>query len=470
MRRVAIIGGGISGLSTAFFLKRKADEKGIDLSYTLIEKNNRVGGNILTERIDGFVIEGGPDCFLSEKPWALKLCETLGLKDRLLPTNKDSKTYVLWKGRLHPLPEGFILMIPTKIMPFIFSPLISIPGKIRMALDLILPRGIDKGDESLGEFVRRRLGQEALDKIAEPLVAGVHAGDPETMSLKSSFPKFYEMEQEYRSLIIAMLKRKRMMDNMKKDPSTQQTRRTMFMTLKGGLSELIDAIVNRLDRESLLIGNGVSRIVEELGGYRIKLDGGGSIRCDSIVFATPAYVTASLVKGIDPVLSNLLSQIPYVSTATVSIGFKKEALKKPLKGFGFVVPRFEKRRIMAATWTSRKFAHRAPEDSILIRCFVGGSKNEELVSLGDDEMIEMVRSEIEDITGISAEPVLTRVFRWWKAMPQYTIGHSERVAAIYERLKDHEGLYITGSAYNGIGISDSVHGGEIIADKILKGF
>ena len=466
MKRVVVIGGGISGLSAAYFLKEEAAKKDIDLDYTLIEKSDRLGGNIITEKIDHFIVEGGPDNFLSQKPWALELSKKLGLGHRIMNTNKDSQTFVLSKGKLHPLPEGFVLMIPTKIMPFLFNSLISIRGKIRMVLDLVKPKTDPRKDVSLGDFVSRRLGKEAVDKIAEPLVAGVHAGKPETMSLKSSFPKFLEMEQKYGSLIRAMLAAKKM---AKKAPQPEGDKPTMFVTLKGGLVELVDAIVNNLDKESIRLETTVKNIEKAKDGtYVVNIEGSKPIIADSVILTTPAYISAKLLKDMDPFLSGNLKQIPYVSTATISLAYKRSDLKEPLKGFGLVIPRTENRKIMAATWTSNKYAHRAPEDTVLIRCFVGGNYNQELVDLEYEDMIRLVRKELKEIVGIEAEPILTRVFRWKRAMPQYIIGHSQRMEQLDERLKDHPGLYLTGSAYKGIGIPDSVHYGEITASKALS--
>ena len=477
MKRVVIIGGGIAGLATAYSLREHQLGSPSPLppfETVIMEKKSRVGGNIVTERIDGFVIEGGPDCFISEKPWAMELCRRIGLEDRLLPTNDEfRKTFVLSGGRLHVLPEGVILMVPTKILPLATSSLISIPGKLRMALEAFVPRKKDPGDESLGDFVRRRLGKEALDKIAEPLVAGIHAGDPETMSVKATFPRFVELEQEYGSLIRGMLRRMYNLKRSRKDrPPEKKTgpKVTMFMTLKGGLSELIDELTGRIEgfeHTVIRTDTTVAGISMKGGRYLVEIEGGAVMEADSVVLASPAHAASRLVKNLDPVLSEKLLTIPYVSTATVSLAFRKKDIRHPLDGFGFVIPRTEKRKIMAATWTSRKFDHRAPEDSVLIRCFVGGSKNADLVSLDDSSMAAMVRGELKEIMGIEAEPVLERVYRWFNSMPQYTIGHEERIRSIEERASTHPGFFLTGSAYHGIGISDSVRYGEITAKKVL---
>lgn len=473
MKRVVIIGGGIAGLAAAYSLREHQKPGDRDYEVIILEKNDRVGGNIRTEKADGFIIEGGPDCFLSEKPWAMELCKRIGLGDELLTTNEENRrTFVLSGGRLHDLPEGVILMVPTKILPLATSSLISMSGKIRMAMELFIPKRKDKGDETLGSFVRRRLGQEALDKIAEPLVAGVHAGDPETMSIRASFPKFVQLEEEYGSLIRGMLKRMELLKKTRKAPpaGAEKKKVTMFMTLKNGLGILIDSLTSRLDGfkdTHIRKGVRVSGISKKGALYEIALEGEPSITADAVVVAAPAYSASALLSGLDSDLAQKLLTIPYVSTATVSIAFKKKEIRHPLNGFGFVVPKTEGRKIMAATWTSVKFKYRSPEDSVLIRCFVGGSKNAELVSLNDGEMVGMVRAELKEIMGVDAEPVLARVYRWRNSMPQYTIGHEERIAAIEEKVAHYPGLYITGSAYHGIGISDSVRNGEVVAKKIL---
>jgi oxygen-dependent protoporphyrinogen oxidase len=477
MKRVVIIGGGISGLAAAWSLREHQRKDHPEFELVVVESKERVGGNIRTEKTRGFVIEGGPDCFISEKPWAMELCKRIGLADELMGTNSEfQKTFVLSGGRLHELPEGVILMVPTKMIPLAFSSLITIRGKIRMALEYFVPKRKDTGDESLGDFVRRRLGKEVLDKIAEPLVAGIHAGDPETMSVRSSFPKFVQMEHEYGSLIKGMLKR---MALLKKTASPRETegaggggkKVTMFMTLKHGLSVLIEELAGRLVKTNhtrIMTGIKVAGVSRKDQGYEVAFEGSGALTADAVIVAAPAHAASRVLKGLDPELSAKLLTIPYASTATVSVAFRKKDVRHPLNGFGFVVPSSEKRRIMAATWTSVKFNHRAPPDSVLIRCFLGGAgRSADIISLSDTELVAIVREELKDIMGIDAEPVLTRVFRWKNSMPQYTIGHQERVEWIEKRTATHPGLYLTGSAYHGIGIADSVRYGEIVAKKVL---
>jgi len=463
-KKIVIIGGGISGLATAYSLEERAEREGKSVAITLLEKKNQIGGNILTERVGDFLIEGGPDCFLSEKPWAIQLCEKLGIADRLLCTNDEyRKTYIYWKGRLRELPEGIMLMIPTRFIPLLKSNLFSLAGKFRMGMELFIPKRKSGGDESLSEFVRRRLGQEIVERVAEPLVAGVHAENPDTMSIKSRFPRFVQMEEEYGSLIKGMLtKRRRMLNSENGKPKW-----TMFMTLKNGLDELPLTIVKALKMTTIITNKEVSEI-NKVSGYKIYLKNGDTIDADVVIFATPSYETGRLLRVLNSSISDQLITIPYVSTATISLAYKKDSISHPMNGFGFLVPRVENRRIMGASWVSRKFSYRTPDDSILIRCFIGGSRNEELVSLDDKDMLKMIKEELKDIMGISAEPILTRIYRWEKAMPQYTIGHDERVSRIEESILKYPDIFVTGSAYRGGGISECIKNAQLTAESVLN--
>jgi oxygen-dependent protoporphyrinogen oxidase len=470
VKRVVIVGGGISGLSTAYFLQEYVRESGEETEVHLVEKDWYLGGSILTERVNGFIIEGGPDCFLSEKPWTLKLCDRLGMADQLLNTNEHRRTFILSRGKLHALPEGFMLLVPTTIMPFVQSTLISPVGKIRMAMDWFIPRKKTDDEESLAQFVRRRLGTEALEKIAEPLVAGIHASVPETMSVKATFPRFLELEQEYGSLIRGMLVRRKKFARFlrhRKGPA-----RTMFVTLKNGMGDLIETLQDRLDPGSVLLETPVIALRKEKGkrssSYFLRTAGGERLRADAVVLATPSFVSGDLVKDLDLSLRDLLHTIPYVSSAIVHLAYVKSEIHHPLDGFGFVVPRTEKRDIMASTWTSVKFAHRAPGSHVLLRAFVGGAKNAAALGLDDEALVAMSRKELKEIMGIEANPVFTRVYRWENSMPQYKLGHTERVAQIEEQVSHHAGIFLTGCAYRGVGISDCIHEGELTAQKVVQ--
>jgi oxygen-dependent protoporphyrinogen oxidase len=447
MRKTVIVGGGITGLATAFSLQ----ECGAG-DFTLIECSPRWGGKITTASQDGFVIEGGPDSFITQKTAALDLCRKLGLEGKLVGSNggKNATTYVWSKGRLHPMPEGMMLMAPTMVLPFLRSRLISWPGKVRMGMELLVPKSIGDQDESLGSFVRRRLGSEALNKIAGPLMGGIHAADPEKLSLKSTFPMFQEMEKKHGSLLRGMM-------NRPKPPAGQHTKRPpMFMSLQGGLQQLSDAIISRLPRTSLRTGCCVLSVTPSESGYQVHLSDGGSILADDIVFATPSYVTADLVQQIDPLLASRLRALRYVSTATVSLGFKRSDIAHPMLGAGFIVPKSEGRRITACSWSSQKFDHRAPEDSVLLRVFIGGAMAEDLAEQDEPALIEMAREELRIIMGITATPTLAQAYRWHKANPQYDLGHSQRVTEIERTLSHSPGLHLAGAAYRGSGIPDCI--------------
>ncbi len=468
-KSIVIIGGGISGLSAAYRLNKIKTQGSIDLDITVVEKSASLGGTIRTEYDNGFIVEAGPDCFFAEKPYAGMLVKELGISDHLIGTNnKNQGTYVLWHKKLHKLPEGVVLMIPTKFTPFVTSSLFSLYGKIRMGMELFIPKRTDGIDESLSEFTIRRLGREALDRIAEPLVAGVHAGDPDTMSVRSSFPRFVNMEQQYGSLIRGMLNARR---TMQKYAATGP--RSMFMTMRNGLQDLIDTLRQQSNGVYFKTRVGAQSIQrtfnDRVESYTITLSNSEQLHADGIILAVPAYVSAGLVSSMANDLSDLLLTIPYVSTATVSLAYKKDTFGHELKGFGFVVPKKEGRRIMAATWTSSKFSYRSPDDAILLRFFVGGAEHKDMFSKSDDEIARIVKAEIMDIMGVTAEPLFIRIYRWDRAMPQYTIGHESRVRTIEQLTAGLGNIHLCGSAYHGIGISDCINSGNTAAQSVLKG-
>lgn len=469
---VIVIGGGIAGLTSAYALQEQARAAQLPLRCTLIEARPRLGGVIFTERVDGFVIEAGPDSLLTQKPWGVELCQELGIADRLIGTNdRQRRVYVLWKGRLQPLPEGLMLIAPTRLGPLLRNRLLSWPGKIRLGLEYLLPPRPMAGDESLAGFVRRRCGHEALEKIAAPLLAGIYAGSMEQMSLLATFPRLRELEVKHGGLIRGVLAQRRRM--------RQQTRAgthptPLFMAPRDGMADIVDAISARLDRVTVLSGLTVQRVVPWCEGtslpgtYDVVLDQGQALRAEAVVFATPAHITARLVEGFHAKLAEALQAIPYVSTATVSLAFRRADVPHALDGFGFLVGRYESCRLIGATWTSSKFSHRAPAEHALIRSFVGGAGREHLVSLDDAALVQMVREELQDVLGIAAAPRLTRVFRWEKANPQYLVGHLERVEAMEKMLAPYPCLFLTGSAYRGVGVPDCIHQGRQTAARVLS--
>ena len=467
MNKTVIIGGGIAGLATAFYLQ----ESGIT-DFTLIECSPRCGGKITSAEQDGFLVEGGPDSFITQKAAALDLCTRLGLAGELVGSNtgKSAATYIWNKGRLHPMPEGMMLMAPTMILPILRSSLISWPGKLRMGLEPFIPKADPDLDESLGSFVRRRLGSELLNKIAGPLMGGIHAADPEKLSLRSTFPMFPDMEKKHGSLVRAMMKRPKH-PKPSATPGTKPT--SMFMTLRGGLQRLSDALVARLPQNTVRTGCCVLSVSPHGNHYKVALSDGGTILAENIVFATPSYVTADLVQQIDSALATRLRAIRYVSTATVSLGYRRSDIAHPMQGAGFIVPKSEGCGITACSWTSTKFNNRAPDDYVLLRVFIGGALSENIAEQSEPALIELARKELRTIMGITASPVLAKAYRWPKANPQYEIGHELRIKEIEHALTDNPGIYLAGAAYRGSGIPDCMQSGmkaaKSIADRTHAG-
>jgi oxygen-dependent protoporphyrinogen oxidase len=460
MSKTVIVGGGIAGLATAFYLQ----EFGLTDSV-LIECSQHWGGKITSTDQDGFLVEGGPDSFITQKPAALDLCKRLGLEGELVGSNSgvSATTYVWSKGRLHAMPEGMMLMAPTMLLPFLKSRLISWPGKLRMGMEIFIPASsaaTDGGDESLAAFVRRRLGKEALNKIAGPLMGGIHAADPEKLSLKSTFPMFPDMERRHGSLLRGMMKRPR------RSTAKVSQASSMFMSLRGGLQQLADAIAARLPQASLRSGCCVLAVSPYMDQYKVMLSDGSCVVADDVVFTTPAYVTGDLVQHIDPLLTSKLRSISYVSTATVSLGFKRSDIEHPMLGAGFIVPSSEGRRITACSWSSVKFSHRAPEDCVLLRVFIGGALAEQLAEQDENALVALALDELRVIMGIHATPVVAKAYRWHKANPQYDQGHAARVADIERTLTSFPGLHLAGAAYHGAGIPNCIVSGMKVARAI----
>jgi oxygen-dependent protoporphyrinogen oxidase len=467
---VAIIGGGISGLSAAWYLQNQASN--VPLTYTLLEQSHHWGGKIRTEHVrafdEEFVVEGGPDSFLTQKPWALQMARELGLQEQLLGTNDQARrVFVLNHGKPTPLPDGVLLIVPTEFVPFARSPLMSLVGKLRMGLDLIIPPRLDGADETLADFVRRRLGAEALDKIAEPMMSGIYNAEAERQSLLATFPRFRELEEKHGSLIKGMLasRRARQGPNGHSAPSVNSPS-SVFVSLHDGMETLVSALVKGLTGD-LRLGIGVQSIAQTgAAQYELVLTNGEHLRADAAIVTTPAYVTADLLRDLAPNVAAGLDRIRYVSTGTISLAFRKSEVAHPLDGFGLVIPRSEKRPINALTWTSTKFNHRAPPDCVLLRAFFGGSRNPATMNLDDETLLRVVRAELKTLIGIDAEPVFHRTFRWMQANPQYDVGHLERLGQLEAHLPS--GIFLTGSAYRGVGIPDCVHQSQRVASRVVE--
>ena len=463
--RVAVVGGGIAGLSAAYHLQENARAAGIPLECTLIESDCRLGGKVVTARENGYAVEGGPDSFLTQKPWGVELCKKLGIYDRLVAPNEASRrVWILWKGKLHKLPDGVLLIVPTRLQPFALSTLISPLGKLRMGLDLVIPARKETTDESVADFVRRRLGNEALEKIAEPLMGGIHVSDPDRQSLQASFPRFADIERKYGSLVRGILAGR----NSHSTNGNRSKPLPVFMTLRSGLGELIETLEDRLDGARLITGHRVERLSKTDTGYSLSIDDGSRLDVDGVVLATPALDAGNLLESVDAELASRLHRIRYVSTATVSFGFRRDQISHPLKGFGFVIPRKERRLITGCTWTSTKFDERAPDGSVLIRCFLGGATDERSALVSEEEMIRYARQELKSLMGITAEPEATWVFRWRNGHPQYDVGHLELVGDIERATAAHRGLALAGSSYRGVGLPDCIRSGAQAAEVVLK--
>jgi len=451
---VAVVGGGISGLAAAQVLAKKS------VPFLLLEKQARLGGTIRTERAEGFLLDAGPDAFLAQKPEAVALCRELGLGDRLIPTNPTSRAVsVLDRGRLHPLPEGMVLTVPTRILPLARSSLFSARAKLRMAFEPFVPARNDDGDESISSFVSRRLGREALERLAEPLLAGIHSGDPDRLSMHALFPRFVELEKKHGSLI----------RGMRKAAPRRKTGvpASVFLSLQAGLGELVDALAAELPSGSLRLADGVQRVSRTEGGYRLELASGDALQASACLLAPPLRATERLLGDLSPTLAAAIAGIPTVSTVVVFLGFPRDQMPRALEGYGFVVPRTARRRILAATFVSSKFPHRAPESQVLLRVFLGGSRDPEAIELSDAELVVLARSELTGILGPFGAHSLARVYRWREATPQLLVGHQARLASIEAGLQDFPGLELAGNGLRGVGIPDCIADGGKAAKRVL---
>lgn len=470
--RVAIIGGGIAGLSAAYRLHELAAAREMPLEVALFEASDRLGGPLESIRRDGFVIETGADSFLSEKPWALQLAERLGLAGELIATQEQfRKTYVVREGQLVEIPEGFSLLAPALIAPMLRSPLFSWRGKLRILIEPLIPRRREDGDESLARFVARRLGREVLERVAQPLAGGIYTADPETLSIAATMPRFVEMERRKGSLIRGMRAAAR--GRSAETRGTSGARWSLFVSFKGGVAAIIDALAARLAqsvrRRARVIelnhrGNDAESGVPR---WRIRFADGAEVEADAVVCAAPAYALAPLLEPHNTQLAAALAGIRYASAATVAMAFRTADFPRLPRSFGFVVPIVENRRIIAGSFSSLKFAGRAPDGMILARVFIGGALQSEMMALDEDAMIAAAREEFAALLGVAARPALVCVRRWPDSMPQYEVGHLARVATIEREAAALKGFALAGAFMRGVGIPDCVHGGEAAAEAVF---
>jgi oxygen-dependent protoporphyrinogen oxidase len=460
MKRVVVVGGGITGLATAHALVTGARERGDTIDVRVFEGAPRLGGSIRTERRDGYTIDGGPDSWVATKPHATALAKSLGLEAELMPTVEETRrVYIAWNGGLHPLPEGLVLAVPTQVMPMLRSPLFSWAGKLRMGMEPLVPRRTfgDDDDESIGDFVTRRLGREMTERLAAPLLGGIFAGDATAISIRATFPQFVEMEQKHGSLVRAMRAARR--------PTSSGKPPSAFVSLRGGVGSLIDALASALG-DRVHTGARVLGVSRDGEAWRVAMDGDVLV-ADDVVLATPAHATSTITRDVDGALASELAEIPYASTATVFLAFRRADVKHPLDGVGFLVPRPLGRPILAATWVSSKWASRAPEGGVLMRAFFGGAWGEDLLAKGDDELVRVAREELGALMALDAEPIFTRVFRFDRASPQPVVGHLARMKRVRARLEALPGMHLAATGFDGVGIPDCVRQANDVAARIL---
>jgi oxygen-dependent protoporphyrinogen oxidase len=465
--RIAIIGGGITGLSAAHRLMELSSESKTRLDLLLFEGRSKLGGVISTKRADGFLIEEGPDSFITTKPWALDLSRRLGLESELIPTSEENRrTYVVKRGKLIHVPDGFLMLAPTHLLSFLKSPLFTWRGKLRTALEIVLPRRSGKSDESLASFVTRRFGREVLDVVAQPLVSGIYTADPKTLSLKATFPQFLELEQKHGSVIRALIREK----NKRNTPTSGESgaRYSLFLSFKSGMETLIENLGSGLPRKSLKLGKTITRLEPSKKGWALMTDGGKMIEADGVIIALASNKAYRLLDRFDSPLAKELSQIRYESSVVINLGYNLKDISYDLDGFGFVVPIVERRPILACSFSSLKFRERAPAGRLLLRCFMGGATNLEIYERDDNWLMKTAHEEMCELLGVSDKPVLKMVSRYYQSMPQYFVGHLDLVSKIKGRVNKYKSLDLAGNAYGGVGIPDCINSGEKAAENIFN--
>ncbi len=461
MKRVAIVGGGISGLAAAFYLERLRQD-GVELEYVLYEASPRFGGSMFSEQVDGCVVEAGPESFLTEKPWAQILAREIGLEDQLIGSNDaQRKTYILVNGKLVVIPDGLMFMVPTKILPIVSTPLFSFSTKLRMAAEWLHPPRRSKEDETVAALVRRHYGAEMVDRLADPLLSGVYGGEAATLSVRAVLPRFANMEEIHGSLGRGMLAARKKLPPMVRNAKPLP----LFTSMKEGMQQMVDGVVARVNRAALRVSSPVREIKFRDGAWQVA-SSGATESFDAIVIAVPAPVASTLLRFVQPELAGELGEIAYSSSVTVTLGYGKDVLDALPPGFGFLVPRTEGKRMLACTFVHTKFPHRAPPDRALLRVFLGGSRDEEILFVSDAKIVEIVRDELRQILNLTVEPRFARVYKWKGAMAQYGVGHLERLERIERLRRTLPGLTLAGNAYRGIGVPDCIASGEAAAKAV----
>ncbi|MBM7571470.1 protoporphyrinogen oxidase [Aquibacillus albus] len=457
-KQIAIVGGGITGLTAAYYLQKEINEKQLPYSVRLIEASDELGGKIKTEKKDGFMIERGPDSFLIRKQSATNLVKELGMEKDLVK-NGTGQSYILVNNKLHKMPSGSFMGIPTEVRPFLFSSIFSMKGKIRAAGDFFLPKGQEASDQSLGKFFRRRFGDELVENLVEPLLSGIYAGDIDDLSLMATFPNFYKLEQEYGSLIKGL---------QATVPKKKGPKRSMFYSLKNGLQSIVEGIEASLETGTVQTGVTVDHIERKETNYHLLLGNGEVYKADAVILATPFFTTQRMLSQYE--FLEPLKAMAATSVANVALAFDQSAIKKDVDGTGFVVSRNNDYRITACTWTHKKWPETtAPEGKALLRCYVGKPGDEGVVDLSDDEIVEIALNDLNKIMNITDKPLFSIVSRWKDAMPQYSVGHKNRMDKITEQMTEHlPGVYLAGNSYRGIGIPDCIDQGTAAVRNVIE--
>ena len=465
MKKVAIVGGGIAGLSTAYFLSEQAAQRGIKIGITVVEREKRLGGLIQTIHRDGCLMEAGPDAFLSEKPAAADLCKRIGLERELIPTNpKFRRSFLVWNKKLNPVPEGFYLLAPTRWESLIRTPLLSWRGKLRAAMEWMIPADRSGIDCSVADFVRRRFGPELFERIAQPMVGGIYTADLEKLSVQAALPKFYAMEQQYGSVCRALFRKAK----TEASDTASGPRYSLFLSLQGGMEHLIERLRDAISGVECLTGNGVEQLECSTNGWKLNLTDGAMIKADAVCLAIPANAAVFLTRSLSGELADLLGSIPYESVVTMNLVYRTEDLPAELTGLGFVVPPSEGNDLVGCSFSSIKFEGRVPQDYLLLRAFIGGALDRGAVDRSDSELTNSVRDWLRQLLGITAKPRQITIHRLRASMPQYTVGHRERVEQIMQQQAKLPGFFLTGNSYDGVGIPDTIEHARKTADRVLE--
>jgi protoporphyrinogen/coproporphyrinogen III oxidase len=461
--KVIIIGGGITGLTAAYYLQKQAAQQNLPIEVKLVEASHRIGGKLQTVVKDGYIIERGPDCFVARKQSATRLAKEVGVGDKIVG-NSSGQTYILVGEKLSPLPSGAVMGIPTEVAPFMKTGLFSFPGKMRAAFDLIIPRSKQLEDQSLGHFFRRRLGNEVVENLIEPLLSGIYACDIDQLSLMSTFPQFYQLEQKYRSLILGIRKRPPVSPKPTSHPSKKSS---MFLTISTGLQSFAEAIEVKLEPLTVLKGHRIETLKKYGDTYELELNNGAKLTADSVIVTVPHYTAASIFSDYD--FFNELKAMSSTSVANVVLAFSEEAIEGDIDGSGFLVSRNSDYAITACTWTNKKWPHTTPKGKVLLRCYVGKPGDEAVVDLSDDDIVKIAMEDLTKTMNIKSEPEFSVVTRWKDSLPQYTVGHQKRVEDLKSRVaKELPGVFLAGSSYEGIGVHDCIDQGEVAVAKVLQ--